>query len=95
MFGPGSRYERVGEATFAQPGGRTSTYKLLRIAPPQVPASQTAEVAEGERLDLIADRFYGDPEQFWRICDANPALRPDELERPGRRLTIPLAGGWR
>ncbi len=93
MFAPGSRYERVGEATFTHRNGRISTYKLLRIPPRGVPASQTAEVIEGERLDLIADRFYGDPEQFWRICDANRALWPGELEQPGRRLTIPLAGG--
>jgi hypothetical protein len=91
MFAPGSRYERVGEATFAHPDGRISTYKLLRIPPPQAPASQTAEVAEGERLDLIADRFYGDPEQFWRLCDGNRILRPEDAEIAGRRLVIPLA----
>jgi hypothetical protein len=93
MFAPGSRYERVGEATFTQRDGRAVPYKLLRTPPPQAPASQVVQVAEGERLDLIAHRLYGDPEQFWRICDANLALRPGELERPGRRLTIPLAGG--
>jgi nucleoid-associated protein YgaU len=93
MFAPGSRYERVGDAAFEQPDGRIVSYKLLRIPPPPAPVSQEARVAEGERLDLIAHRLYGDPEQFWRICDANRVLRADELERPGRRLTIPLAGG--
>jgi hypothetical protein len=92
MFGPGSRYERVAEATFVEPDGRRVTYKLLRTFPADAPASQVADVAEGERLDLIAHRFYGDPEQFWRICDANRALRPGELERTGRRLTIPIGG---
>ena len=46
-------------------------------------------VAQGDRLDLIAYRFYQDPEQFWRICDANRALDPDELEAEvGRQLAI-------
>jgi hypothetical protein len=93
MFARGSRYERVGEAAFTRPDGRTVTYKRLRIPLPDAPAQQIAEVGEGERLDLIAHRFYGDPEQYWRICDGNRALHPAELELTGRRLTIPLAGG--
>ena len=40
----------------------------------------------GDRLDLITARTLGDPEQFWRICDANDALDPDDLAEPGRRL---------
>ena len=44
------------------------------------------------------DEVYGswqrDPEQFWRLCDANAAMRPDELtESVGRRLRITLPEG--
>ena len=36
----------------------------------------------------------GDPEAFWRIADANSALRPQDLTRtPGRRLRITLPEG--
>jgi predicted component of type VI protein secretion system len=50
-------------------------------------------VARGDRLDLIAFRFYRDPEQFWRLCDGNRAMRPDDLvAEPGRQLIVPLAG---
>jgi len=36
----------------------------------------------------------GDPELFWRVCDANRAMRPDELtETIGRRLRITLPEG--
>ncbi len=46
---------------------------------------------DGDRLDLIAHRYLGDPELYWRICDANRALRPEELTaEPGRRLVIPI-----
>ena len=38
--------------------------------------------------------YLGDPEQFWRVCDANRAMRPDELtETIGRRLRITLPEG--
>jgi hypothetical protein len=49
-------------------------------------------VAQGDRLDTITARYLGDPTQFWRICDANDTLRPDELEEPGRtvRIALPL-----
>jgi hypothetical protein len=48
-------------------------------------------VTQGERLDNITARYLADPELFWRLCDANPVLRPDELTaRIGRRLRIPL-----
>jgi hypothetical protein len=51
-------------------------------------------VVQGERLDHLATRYFGDPTQFWRICDANDALRPEELiEVPGRLVEIPLPGG--
>jgi hypothetical protein len=51
-------------------------------------------VAEGDRLDTIAAQYVGDSEQFWRICDANNAIRPDELiETLGRRLRVTLPEG--
>jgi hypothetical protein len=51
-------------------------------------------VVQGDRLDNITARYLSDPEQFWRVCDANAAMRPDELtEEPGRRLRITLPEG--
>jgi hypothetical protein len=51
-------------------------------------------VFQGDRLDNIAALYLGDPEQFWRICDANAAMRPNELtETIGRRLRITLPEG--
>ncbi|MFZ1707308.1 MAG: LysM domain-containing protein, partial [Anaerolineae bacterium] len=55
---------------------------------------QEHTVAEGERPDLIAAAYLGDPEQFWRLCDANGVMRPEELtEEVGRRLRITLPEG--
>ena len=49
-------------------------------------------VTEGDRLDNITAKYLGDPEAFWRVCDANPIQRPEELEEIGRRIRITLAG---
>jgi hypothetical protein len=39
-------------------------------------------------------RYLGDPEQFWRICDANDVLRPAELtDTPGVSVRIALPHG--
>jgi hypothetical protein len=51
-------------------------------------------VVDGERVDNIAARHFGDSTLFWRLCDANNALRPAALtEVPGRRLRITLPEG--
>jgi hypothetical protein len=48
-------------------------------------------VTQGDRLDNLAARYVGDPEQFWRICDANDVLRPEDLtEEAGRAIRIGL-----
>jgi hypothetical protein len=90
MFFRGSRYEPVPEAELTTPEGRTIRYKRVRFIP-DTPGSLAQRVNQGDRLDLIAYRTYKDPEQFWRICDANLAMLPEELvEEPGRRLLIPV-----
>jgi hypothetical protein len=48
-------------------------------------------VTQGDRLDLIAARTIGDPEQFWRVCNANNALDPFDLPAGlGRVLRVPI-----
>jgi hypothetical protein len=42
-----------------------------------------------ERLDLLAQRYFSDPLQYWRIADANPADAPEDLLEPGLTLDIP------
>ena len=59
-----------------------------RFVPRTEPALSHRVVA-GDRLDLLAARYFGDPLQYWRIADANPAPSPDELLEPGRVLIIP------
>ena len=93
-FPPNSRYAAFETAEHTQPDGRTVAYLRRRPVPPPENFATVHEhaVIDGDRVDLLAARFLGDPEQFWRICDANGAMRPDELtETPGDvvRITLP------
>ncbi len=91
MFSRGSRYAQVPEAVYVDAAGRDVPYKLLRIFPAQPEDVAGHLVVSGDRLDLLAHRYLGDPELFWRICDTNRALRPEELtEETGRRISIPV-----
>jgi hypothetical protein len=56
---------------------------------PAPPPSVVHTVAAADRLDLLAERYLGDPFEFWRIADANPALAPEDILDPGARIAIP------
>lgn len=96
LFPPNSRYHGIETATIETADGRTVIYLRRRFVPQPDRFTLLVEhtVVASERLDHIAARYLGDPEQFWRICDANGALRPEELtEEVGRRLRITLPEG--
>jgi hypothetical protein len=101
-FPPTSRYFGIEIATLAvapesSADGQASRIPYLRRR--LLPASDRFAllhehlVTEGERMDLIAARELGDSEAFWRICDANDAMRPEDLAITGRRLRITLPLG--
>ena len=91
MLARGSRYEGLPVLAHTDAQGRERPYVALRLIPP-TPGQARAVVAPGDRLDLLAHRHLGDPEQFWRLCDANRAFRPTELTaQAGRSLSIPVA----
>jgi len=75
MFETTSRYSAVENATLKTPGGRSIVYKKRRFLPhgENIPPLLEVTVFENDRLDTITARTLGDPEQFWRICDANNA----------------------
>ncbi len=92
MFNNNSRYYALEDAKLALPDGTVITYKRRRFLPDSSQMQMVAEVkvARGDRLDLMASRVLGDPEQFWRICDANNAMNPSDLLVVGRVVQIAL-----
>jgi hypothetical protein len=97
MFDPTSRYYHLETAKQDATGSdglpRVIVYARRRFIPPVEGQTTLVEhtAAQGERLDIITARYLGDPLQFWRVCDANLALDPDELtDEIGRTITITM-----
>lgn len=90
MINKSSRYAQV-PVKQATVGGRDVSYFALRqLGEP--PAATTHRVDQNERLDQIAHRYFQDPTQFWRVCDANRAMLPSLLvDETGRVIKVPLA----
>jgi hypothetical protein len=95
-FAPTSRYYGVAIALLPQADGTQLPYLSRRLLPQSGEFSALREhvVVGGERLDRVAAQELGDPELFWRLCDANDAMRPDDLVAVvGRRLRVTLPQG--
>jgi nucleoid-associated protein YgaU len=96
MFEKTSRYFNLETTTINVPDGDGGTreirYVRRRIIPSAEGLTTLVEhtVAQGERLDQITVRYLGDPTQFWRVCDANNVLQPEDLEETGRVIKIAL-----
>ena len=95
LFAPNSRYYGLPTLTIMQ-GGQPVAYLSRRFLPQpdQFTPLQEYTVVQGDRLDNIAAKFMGDPTLFWRLCDANGAMRPETLTATvGTKLVITLPVG--
>ena len=96
MFPIKSRYYGIATVTLETQDGTQIVFLRRRFVPPPERFDLLTEhtVSEGERLDNITALYLGDPEQFWRVCDANGVVRPAELtETVGRKIRITLPEG--
>lgn len=92
MFTKGSRYQNLDESSPTNAAGERLRGKNLRYIP-DTEGSYQHTVREGDRLDLLAYKYYSDPTRWWLISDANPEqLFPtDLLDRSpvvGKRLSL-------
>jgi hypothetical protein len=89
MFAKGSRYRNLPESTTLGPKGEWARAKDLRFIPPlsellPQPARRVLHaVLQGDRLDLLAFKYYGDTTRWWQISDVNPQypFPPDLLDQ--------------
>ena len=96
MFPINSRYYGIATVTLETQDGKQIVFLRRRFVPAPERFDLLTEhtVSEGERLDNITALYLGDPEQFWRVCDANGVIRPEELtETIGRKIRITLPEG--
>jgi hypothetical protein len=89
-----SRYAFTATSTLQTAEGRTIVYLQRRFVPAADRFALLMEhvVQQGDRLDNVTAAHLGDPEQFWRLCDANNAMQPDELTQTAGtiiRITLP------
>ena len=90
---PSSRYYGLETRVYVTSDGVEVPYFPRRLLPDPARLAAIAEhlVMQGERPDTVAAQTLGDPELFWRLCDGNRVLQPEELTaKPGRRLRITL-----
>jgi hypothetical protein len=96
LFAVNSRYLGIATSTLVAADGSTIAYVQRRFIPQpdQLAQLQQHTVVQGDRLDVLAAQYLGDPQLFWRICDANGAMRPQDLTSTvGTVLRICLPAG--
>jgi hypothetical protein len=96
MFLPGSRYANLPTETWTDPAGKINVYSCRRFLPSgdEFDLLLLHTVTEGERLDNITANYLDDPQQFWRVCDANEAMSPFDLTaETGQTIRITLPQG--
>ncbi len=97
-FPTDSRYYNFPTLQYTAPNGQAITYLARRFVPhayaPNYATVAQHTVKRGDRLDLIAAKYLGDPLLFWLLCDANGAIRPNSLvATPGSVVAITMPQG--
>jgi len=93
IFPVNSRYHGIALRTRTLPDGTTETFVGRRIIPAlaRYRPLDRHRTLDNDRIDGVAAESFGDPELYWRICDANGDAEPADATKPaGRLLIIPL-----
>lgn len=93
-FPPDSRYHGRPLQRMTLTDGREIAHVGRRFLPPLDAYELIAmhEVQGGDRADLIAAQYFGDPEQGWRLAEANAIRDPRAvLTEAGSRIAIAAA----
>lgn len=89
MFFKSSRYEKVKDYKFRRIDGSEIFIKKKRMIP-ETKGQLIHTVQEGERTDLLAQRYYNDPLVFWKLADGNSEMNPEDLlDEAGARIIVP------
>jgi hypothetical protein len=86
MFARSSRYRNLAEVHAPDRNGQLVVALELRFIP-ATGGRFLHTVADQDRLDLLAFKYYADPTKWWQICDANPQI-PFPLDLFDRGLVV-------
>jgi hypothetical protein len=97
-FPTDSRYYNSSTLCYTAPNAQVITYLARRFVPQPGAANYstvaTHTVRSGDRLDILAAKYFGAPLMYWLICDANGAICPNQLvQTPGTVLNITMPQG--
>jgi hypothetical protein len=88
MFLENSRYATVVQVDVTLRDGRKAKVVKLRRLPPA--HGEPMAVKGNDRLDIMAQRAYGEPTWFWHIADANSEEDATALvAETGRTIKVP------
>ena len=71
MFFKNSRYRQLPDEVTVDVKGRRLLSKSLPL-PSKASGTFLHTLEQSDRLDYLAYKYYKQPRQWWRICDANP-----------------------
>jgi|TARA_R100000005_G_C4997667_1_gene204370 nucleoid-associated protein YgaU len=69
--------------------GKTGFKAKIYQSYPKTPRDTYVQTVPGDRLDLIANQFYGDPQLWYVIAAANGVGKGTLAIEPGTELRIP------
>jgi hypothetical protein len=91
-FPTDSRYYTSKTLKYTAPNGEMIAYLARRFVPQPDAANYSTiaqhTVKQGDRLDLLAAKYLGDPLLYWLLCDANGAIQPDALVATAANVLI-------
>jgi hypothetical protein len=88
MFDDKSRYKNLQPYEVTDSRGRRITVVPVPPSPNQDPLGRHL-VQQGQRLDHLAQKYLEDAAGYWRICEINEVLLPDDLAE-AREIIIPM-----
>jgi hypothetical protein len=89
MIFEGSRYEHSDVVRVVATDGKARPTVIAEEPVDQSIQYAFYTVRLGDRVDLLADQFFGDPELWWKIADANPRRLFWDYLPEGTTLRIP------
>lgn len=94
VFSRISRYRGLPDVVVPDARGRSVESRSLRLLP-DTEGALLHTVEEGDRLDHLADRYFGQSRSWWHIADANPEfLSPQALLGRGPEAVAQIPVEW-
>lgn len=91
MFDESSRYKDAPVETVEDARGR----EVRAVTPQDTPNRRLAGYhrrQQAQRLDHLAHRYLGDATAYWKICEINDVMHPDQLAERSM-IAIPTKEG--